>query len=455
MGVNVRRGKGPEIGVSLITPNRVQALQTALHAKAKGSPTARFHALYDKVFRADVLTHAYALCRANGGAAGVDGQTFEDIESSGLGSWVGELAQRLRSKRYQPQPVRRVFIPKPDGTPRPLGIPTVADRVVQTAVMLVLGAIFEADLQPEQYAYRPGRDAHGAVVRVMELLEAGHREVVDADLSGYFDGIPHAELMRSLGRRIADGSVLHLIKMWLDAPVEETGSDGVCRRTTHNRDAGRGTPQGAPISPLLSNVYMRRFVLGWKQLGYARRFRAEIVNYADDFVICCRGSADEALTAMRDMMRELKLAVNERKTHVCKLPEGRFTFLGYTFGQLFSPRTGRGYLTPAPAAQKVRSVCRVVSEMTSRRWTLMAIRDRVARLNQLLVGWANYFSLGAVSPAYRAIDQHVARRVRQWLCDKFGVGGRGTKRFSDDYLYRDLGLVQLTKRRGNLPWAKA
>jgi group II intron reverse transcriptase/maturase len=453
--VNVSRGKGPEIGVSLATPNRVQALQKALHAKAKGSPAARFHALYDKVFRADVLAHAYALCRSNGGAAGVDGQTFEDIEASGLGPWVDELAQRLRSKRYRPQSVRRVFIPKPDGTLRPLGIPTVTDRVVQTAVRLVLEAIFEADLPSEQYAYRPGRDAHGAVARVMELLEAGHQEVVDADLSGYFDSIPHAELMRSLARRIADGSVLHLIKMWLDAPVEESGSDGVCRRTTCNRDAGRGTPQGAPISPLLSNVYMRRFVSGWKQLGYARRFRAEIVNYADDFVICCRGSAEEALTAMRDMMSQLKLAVNERKTHVCKLPEDRFDFLGYTFGRLFSPRTGRDYLAPVPATKKVRSVCRVVSEMTARRWTQTAVGDCVAGLNQVLVGWANYFSLGTVSPAYRAIDQHVARRVRQWLCDKFGVRGRGTKRFSDDYLYRDLGLVQLTKRRGNIPWARA
>lgn len=454
LGMNARRGKGSEIGVSLGTPNQVQALQSALHVKAKGSPSARFHSLYDKVFRGDVLAHAYVRCRANGGAAGVDGQSFEDIEASGLGAWLGELAQRLRSKRYHPQPVRRVFIPKPDGTLRPLGIPTIADRVVQTAAMVVLEAIFEADLAPDQYAYRSGRDAQGAVTRVMELLDAGHREVVDADLSGYFDGIPHAELMRSLARRIADGSMLHLIQMWLDAPVVERDGGGTIRRTTRNRDVGRGTPQGAPISPLLSNVYMRRFVLGWKQLGHARRYRAEIVNYADDFVICCRGSADEALTAMRAMMSRLKLAVNDRKTYVCKLPGGRFDFLGYTFGRLFSPRTGQGYLAPKPAAKKVRSVCRAVSEMTSRRWTPMAIEDRVTRLNQVLVGWANYFSLGSVSPAYRAIDQHVARRVRQWLCDKLGVSGRGTKRFSDDYLYRELGVVRLTGRRGIVPWAK-
>lgn len=444
-----------EIGVSLTTPKSVQALQVALHAKAKGSPNTRFHTLYDKVFRADVLSHAYALCRSNGGAAGVDGQTFEDIEAAGVTSWVGELAQRLRSKRYHPQAVRRVFIPKPDGTLRPLGIPTVTDRVVQTAAMLVLEGIFEADLQPEQFAYRPGRNAQGAVVRVMELLATGHREVVDADLSGYFDGIPHAELMRCVARRVADGSLLHLIKMWLDAPVEETGDDGVRRRTTRNRDAGRGTPQGAPISPLLSNLYMRRFVLGWKQLGFAQRFRAEIVNYADDFVICCRGSADAAMAAMRAMMGRLKLTVNERKTHVCKLPGESFSFLGYTFGRLFSPRTGRDYLSPQPMRKKVQSVCRSVSEMTGRRWTLMAIGDRVVRLNELLAGWANYFSLGTVSKAYRAIDQHVARRLRQWLCDKFGVSGRGLKRFSDDYLFRELGVVRLAGRRGNFPWVQA
>jgi hypothetical protein len=200
---------------------------------------------------------------------------------------------------------------------------------------------------------------------------------------------------------------------------------------------------------------MRRFILGWKQLGYARRFRAEIVNYADDFVICCRGSADEALSAMRDMMSRLKLTVHERKTHVCKLPEDHFNFLGYTFGRLFSLRTGRSYLAPKPASKKVQSVCRAVSEMTARRWTLMAVEDRVRRLNQLLVGWANYFSLGAVSPAYRAIDQHVACRVRQWLCDKFAVRGRGTKQFSNECLERELGLARLTRRRGSLPWAKA
>lgn len=252
---------------NLKTPISVQKLQTALHAKAKEEPGFRFYLLYDKIYRRDVLEHAYRSCKANKGAAGVDGVGFEDIEASGVGQWLEELAERLRMKDYRPDAVKRVWIPKPNGKLRPLGIPTITDRVVQTAVMLVLEPIFEADLQPEQYAYRAERGAHDAVNAVHRLLVTGHQHVVDADLSGFFDSIPHAELMKSVARRIIDRHILHLIKQWLDAAVEENDGHGHRKRTTPNRDAGRGTPQGAPISPLLSNLYMRRFILGWKQKG--------------------------------------------------------------------------------------------------------------------------------------------------------------------------------------------
>ena len=239
--------------MSLTTLISVQKLQMALHAKAKESPDFRFYALYDKVYRKDVLVYAYQRCKANGGAAGVDNQTFEDIEQHGVERWLDELAQELKSRTYQPQPVRRVYIPKPDGKQRPLGIPTIRDRVVETAAMSVLEPIFEADLQPEQYAYRAERSALDAVRHVHKLINTGHRKIVDADLSSYFDSVPHAELMRSVARRVVDGAMLHLIKMWLEAPVEETDERGNQRRSTRNRDEGRGTPQGAPISPLLSN----------------------------------------------------------------------------------------------------------------------------------------------------------------------------------------------------------
>jgi len=433
--------------VSLRTPLTVQQLQAALHAKAKGSPSFRFYSLYDKVNRPDVLAHAYARCKANQGAAGVDGQTFAEIESYGLERWLGELAEALRKKTYRPQAVRRVHIPKPNGAMRPLGIPTICDRVTQMAAVVVLDPIFEADLQPEQHAYRPGRSALDAVQRVHRLVNSGHTEVVDGDLSGYFDSIPHAELIRCVARRVSDGAMLGLIKQWLTAAVEETDDRGHTYRTTRNKDEGRGVPQGAPISPLLSNLYMRRFVLGWKLLGYEARLDAHIVNYADDFVICCRGTAAEAARVMRRMMVQLKLTVNEAKTCLCRLPEETFDFLGYTIGRCYSPKTGAAYLGTRPSKRQVQRICRTISELTSRRCLLKDVRERVAALNRLLRGWANYFRLGAVSKAYRAVDAHVTTRLRRWLCAKHKVSSGGYARYPARYLTETLGLVRLPQLR--------
>jgi RNA-directed DNA polymerase len=240
--------------MSLQPPSTVGKLQATLHTKAKEAPTYRFYALYDKVHRGDVLNHAYERCRANGGAAGVDGQAFTDIQEYGAQKWLEERAQERKGKTYRPQAVRRVWLPKADGRRRPLGIPTIRDRVVQRAAVLVLEPIFEADLQPEQYAYRAERSAQDAVRAVQGLLDRGYTEVVDADLSGYFDSIPHAELMKSVARRISDGRLLHLLKRWLEAPVEETDEHGRVQRTTRNRDEGRGTPQGGVASPLWANL---------------------------------------------------------------------------------------------------------------------------------------------------------------------------------------------------------
>jgi group II intron reverse transcriptase/maturase len=440
---------------NLATPSNLQKLQTALHAKAKAEPEFRFYALYDKIYREDVLAHAYARCRANKGAGGVDGQSFAEVEAYGVERWLGELAQALREESYRPEAVRRVFLVKPNGKLRPLGIACLRDRVCQTAATLVLEPIFEADLPPEQYAYRAGKNALDAVKAVHSLLNTGHREVVDADLSAYFDRIPHQDLLTSVARRVVDPRVLRLIKRWLDAPVEETDKRGRKTRTTHNRDSGRGSPQGSPISPLLANLYMRRFILGWKKRGLDRRFGASIVNYADDLVICCTRGADEVLSAMREIMERLGLTVNEEKTRTCRVPDESFDFLGYTFGRCYSTQTGRAYIGTRPSKKSVKRMIDSIRVRTDRKLCWLEATEVVERLNLGLVGWANYFCLGPVSKAYKTIDAYTIARLRRWLCDKHKVEGRGSTRYPDEYFQEQLGLTRLWKSTQRLPWAKA
>jgi group II intron reverse transcriptase/maturase len=434
-------------------PEKVEKLQTALHTKAKAEPEYRFYALYDKIHRLDVLGYAYERCRANNGAAGVDDQTFADIEKYGVGKWLVELAAELKTRTYKPQAVRRVWIPKADGKQRPLGIPTIRDRVAQMAAVLILEPIFEADLQPEQHAYRAGIGAHDAVKAVQALLDRGYTEVVDADLSGYFDSIPHAELMKSVSRRIVDRHVLHVIKQWLETAVEETDERGRKVRTTRNKDEGRGTPQGGVLSPLLANLYMRRFILAWKVQGHEKRLDAHIVNYADDFVICTRGRAEEAMAEMRRIMGKLRLTVNEKKTRRCALPEETFTFLGYTFGRCYSRKTGHAYISPWPSAKKVGAMTEKVSEMTRGRTTCRDTEEVVGSLNSALRGWAHYFCYGPVREIYAALMDHVRWRLRRWLGRKHRVSGRGINTYPRQYLHEELGLIQLENFRPRSLWA--
>ena len=438
--------------MSLTTPDSIRKLQRKLYCKAKAESAYRFYLLYDKIHREDILSHAYALARANGGAPGVDGIGFERIEAAGLGEWLADIRKDLVEKTYRPQPVRRVMIPKPGGGERPLGIPTIRDRVVQTAAKLVLEPIFEADLDPAAHGYRPGRSGTEAIKAVHALLCRGYTDVVDADLSKYFDTIPHRELMRSVVRRIVDRHVLRLIKLWLKAPVEERDDDGT-RRMTGGKGSKQGTPQGGVISPLLANLYMNRFLKHWRGTGRGEAYRAHVVSYADDFVILSRGHAAEALAWTKAVMTRLGLALNETKTAIRDARRERFDFLGYSFGPHHYRKDGHWYLGASPSKKSVLRLKAKVSDILvpGNTGTWHEARDR---LNSLLRGWSAYFGYGTRLSAYRAVDNHVYERIRHFLARRHKVPSRGTRRFSHEAVFGTLGVLQLRRvQLGPPPYA--
>ena len=433
----------------------VRKLQKSLHAKAKAEPSYRFYSLWDKMHRNDVLAEAYQLCRANRGAAGADGETFADIEAQGVDFWLGNLLEELRTKRYAPGPLLRVWIPKSNGGRRPLSIPSIRDRVAQMAAHLVLGPIFEADLLPQQYGFRPGVDAKMAIRRVFfHITQHGRREIVDGDLSDYFGTIPHSPLLRCLVRRVSDGQVVSVVKQWLRTPVVEREGRRY-RRTTEARDSQRGVPQGGCISPLMANLYFRRFLLAWEKFGYARDLDAQVVNYADDLVICCKpGNGPAAMTRMRELMDRVGLRVNEQKTHLVSVPEERFNFLGYTIGRFYG-KDGRPYIGTCPSRKAVSRLLRRIHDETSTRWVAKTVESRVTELNQVIRGWCGYFNQGPVQKTYYFIRAYTEKRLRRWLMKKRQRRGTGYRQYPDAYLYEKLGLYKPVVRRVNPSSAKA
>ena len=427
--------------MSLETPIKLRMLQRKLYQKAKAEPNCRFYLLYDKMWREDILLHAYELAQANHGAPGVDEQTFEQIELLGRERWLAGLRSELREKTYKPQAVRRVMIPKPGGGERPLGIPTIRDRVVQTAAKLLLEPIFEADFDPNAFGYRPKRSAQDAIQKVDQLLHAGYSDVVDADLSKYFDTIPHRELLQCVARRIVDRDMLHLIKMWLKVPVEERDESGN-RRVSGGKTSTCGTPQGGVISPLLANLYMNRFLKYWRMTGRGEAFQAAVINYADDFVILSRRQAEEALNWTRSVMTRIGLTLNEAKTSIKQASRERFDFLGYSFGPHRFRKEGWSYLGASPSKKSVARLRHKVADLLRRSpvapWP--EVRDR---LNAMLRGWSIYFSYGTTMTANRAVNNYVNSRVRQFLTRRHKVASRGTSRFPTQAVFGRCGVLFL------------
>lgn len=439
--------------MSLATPEKIRSLQRKLYAAAKADPQRRFHQLYDKMYRDDILEHAYRLARQAHGAAGVDGETFESIKAQGEGEWLRSLQESLKSGEYRPKPVRRVMIPKAGGGERPLGIPTIRDRVAQTAAKLVLEPIFEADFVDGAYGYRPKRSAQDAVREVHQALTEGYTEVVDADLSKYFDTIPHHELMQCVARRVVDRQMLSLIKMWLTVAVEERDADGK-RRMTGN--SGKGTPQGGVISPLLANIYMHRFLKAWRDQGKGEQYKARLTNYADDFVILSQGHAQVALAWTRSVMERIGLTLNETKTCIRDARREQFAFLGYSFGPMVHKRYGRRYLGAAPSKKAITNLHGRLRQILHRgnqdRWG-----DVVRQLNQTLRGWQNYFSYGSVHGAYEAVNWKVLYSVQRFLGRRHKVRPRSVRaRFPRTTVYKSFGVHRLTPRQNPpMPWAVA
>jgi group II intron reverse transcriptase/maturase len=433
IGVSVER-TGRALSERLPSVNRVQEFQRKLYRKAKAEPKLRFYTLYDKTYRMDFLHEAYRRVRANNGAPGIDGETFEQVEAYGIGRYLQELSQELQEKRYEPKPVKRVYIPKPNGDLRPLGIPTIRDRIVQASFKLVIEPIFEAGFSDRSFGFRPKRSAHQAIREVAKLLNWGCTDIYDVDLSKYFDTVNHRKLMKLIAQRIMDRMILHVIKQWLSCGYMEDGQ---------HRAPKQGTPQGGVISPLLANIYLNPmdWAMEKSKLWWRDRGSVHLVRYADDFVLMARRGLEAGKAIIHHFLRRLGLTINGKKTKQYTMAEsGSMEYLGFKFTRTVNRKKGGKFflLTPGPKAmnwirERIRQCVRYSNPVT--------IGEMVQDANAIIRGWVNYFQLGNPSQCFGKIRDFVNKRVRRVLQRRKGRPGFGYERYDSDFIYGKLGLL--------------